>query len=102
MRIDVIGRGIEITPAIKLHAETKAAKLPTYYDGVQQITFKLSPQGHQHKPQFDVEIVCDVEHHDDFVSHATGEDAYLAIDAAVGKASRQLAEFKERLKNGKH
>lgn len=101
MRIDVIGRGIEITPAIKLHAETKAAKLPTYYDGVQLITFKISTQGHQHKPQFDVELVCDVEHHDDFVCHATGEDAYLAIDAAVNKSARQLTDFKDKLKNSK-
>jgi ribosome-associated translation inhibitor RaiA len=45
--------------------------------------------------------VVDVEHHDDFVVHASDEDLYAAIDAAVAKSTRQLTDFKEKLKLGK-
>lgn len=101
MRTEVVGRNLEITDAIRLHAEEKAEKLPKYYDGVQQITFRLSRMDHQHRGRFGVELQVDVEKHDDFISHADDDDLYTAIDAAVTKSARQLSDFKERLKTGK-
>jgi ribosomal subunit interface protein len=101
MRIEVIGRNLTVTDAIRAHAEGKADKLPKFFDGVQLITFRLSREDHATHGNFGVEVVVDVEKHDDFVSHATHEDLYTAIDAAVQKASRQLTDFKERLKQGK-
>ncbi|MCA9299511.1 MAG: ribosome-associated translation inhibitor RaiA [Phycisphaerales bacterium] len=101
MRIDVIGRGVEVTDAIRSHAESKAGKLPRYFDGVQQITVTLNREDHQTHGDFGVEVVVDVEHHPDFVSHAKGEDLYGTIDAALHKSSRQLTDFKEKLKQGK-
>lgn len=101
MRIEVIGRDMEITDAIRQHAESKAEKLPRYFDGVQQITFRIHRVDHQHRGSFGVELTVDVEKHEDFISHAEGEDLYAAIDAVVQKASRQLTDFKEKLKMGK-
>jgi len=101
MRINVVGKGIEITDAIKLHAESKAEKLPRYFDGVQQITLTVAKEDHHKKGQIGAELVVDVEKHEDFVSHAAGDDLYLVIDAVVQKASRQLTDFKEKLKMGK-
>jgi len=101
MRIDVVGRNLEVTDPIRQHAEAKAAKLPRFFDGVQLITFRLSREDHKHQGHFGVELVVDVEKHPDFVSHATGEDLYAAIDSAVQKGARQLTEFKEKLKLGK-
>ncbi len=100
MRINVVGKGIEITDAIKLHAESKADKLPRYFDGVQQITITVSHEESHPRGQLTAEIVVDVEKHEDFVAHATGDDLYLVIDAVVQKASRQLSDFKEKLKLG--
>lgn len=101
MRIEVIGRNLDVTDAIRTHAETKADKLPRYYDGVQLVTFRLSREDHHHKGVFGVELQIDVEKHKDFISRASGEDLYAAIDEVVHKGTRQLAEFKEQLKNGK-
>ncbi|MBX3379899.1 MAG: ribosome-associated translation inhibitor RaiA [Phycisphaeraceae bacterium] len=98
MRIDVIGRNLEITKAIKDHAESKSEKLHKFYDGVQSVRFTISKIDHHHKGSFDVELVVDVEKHDDFVSHCKSEDVYGAIDEVVRTGSRQLAEFKEKLK----
>ncbi|MBL8760206.1 MAG: ribosome-associated translation inhibitor RaiA [Phycisphaerae bacterium] len=102
MRTDVIGRNIDVTEAIRLHAEGKTSKLSKFYDKIQQITVTLSKADRHKTGDFSVELVVDVEHHDDFVSHATGPDLYAAIDEAAQKATRQLTEFKERLKQDHH
>jgi putative sigma-54 modulation protein len=98
MRIDVVGRHIEVTDPIREHAEGKGQKLVKFYDRIQQITYTLFEA--DQKGEFKVELVVDVEHHDDFVSHATGQDLYGAIDQVTQKASRQLTDFKEKLKLG--
>jgi putative sigma-54 modulation protein len=102
MRIDVVGRKVDVTEAIREYAESKAVKLPKYYDGVQQITFTLTKQNHQASATFDAELVLDVRGHEDFISHASDTDLYAAIDLVCEKGERQLREFKEQLKNGKH
>ena len=101
MRIEVIGRNLEVTEAIRQHTEAKAQKLTKFYDGIQAITVRISREDHQHRGSFGVELVIDVEKHEDFISHESGADLYASIDAVLQKGSRQLAEFKEQLKNGK-
>ena len=101
MRIDVVGLNIEVTDAIREHAEAKAGKLIKFFDGVQQIVFRLSREDHQHHGTYGVEVVVDAVKNKDFVSRAQGEDLYAAIDLAVQRASRQVADFKERLRDVK-
>lgn len=101
MRIEVIGRNLEVTDAIRKYAESKAEKLPKHFDGIQLITFRLTKEDHQHRGKFGVEVVVDVQKHDDFVATASDEDLYAAIDLAAQKAARQLTDFKEQLKTGK-
>ena len=48
---------------------------------------------------FEVELIVDVVGHDDFVSHAKDADVYAAIDQVVNKGSRQLTDFKEKLRD---
>ena len=97
MRIDVVGKHIEITPAIQEYAQKKSEKLTKLFDGTQQIRVLLeSPQGK--KGEFHVEVVVDVVKHEDFVANATGPDLYAAIDTAVDKAARQVRDFKEKLR----
>lgn len=100
MRIDVIGKHLEVTDPIRAFAESKAGKLTKYLDGmVQQITVRVEPD--PRKKGFHAEVIADVEHHDDFISNAHHEDLYTAIDQAVEKVSRQLTDHKERVKQGK-
>lgn len=98
MVINVVGRGLEVTEAIRTYAEGKALKLTKYYDGLQQVTVTISKKSHAHKGEYDVELVLDVEKHDDFVSHAGDENVYAAIDLVSEKGERQLRDFKTRLK----
>jgi putative sigma-54 modulation protein len=102
MRIDVIGRNLEVTEAIRLHAQEKASKVERYFDRIQLITVTVGKEDHHHHGNFGAEIRLDVEGHDDFVAHASNADLYVAIDEAVQKASRQIHEHKERTRPGHH
>ena len=101
MRTEVVGRKIEITDAIRQYAEEKSEKLHRFFDGVQQIEFTISQQSGKGDDAFDAELVIDVTGHDDFVCHGRHADLYAAIDSAVQKGSRVLAEHKDRVRNHK-
>jgi len=95
MRIDVVGKDVRITDNIREHAERKGEKLPKYFDGTQLITFTVSKED---KVNYHVECVVDVEKHDDFIANAADPDILAAIDHAVQILTRQLSEYKERIK----
>ena len=100
MDIKVVGRHIEVTSATREYAESKAAKMPRYYDRVQTIEF-LVGRPDQHR-QYEVEIIATVDHTAPFVAKFTGGDLYACIDETVDKMERQLTDHKERLRNHKH
>ncbi|MBX3403342.1 MAG: ribosome-associated translation inhibitor RaiA [Phycisphaeraceae bacterium] len=95
MRIDVVGKHMDITDPIRKYAETKAERLLKYFNGTQQIRVILEAGK---KSDFMCEIAVDVVKHKDFIAHATAKDLYAAIDECVDKAQRQVHDFKERLK----
>lgn len=99
MEIKVSGRHIDVTPAIREYASTKALKLPRYFDRIQEIDVVLDHGDHN---QHLVEIITEAERADPFVARASGLDLYAAIDDAVDKMERQLTDHKEKLRNRKH
>ena len=101
MRIEVVGRNIEMTAALKDYASGKAEKLTKYFDGIQAITIKLTKDDHHTHGLFGAELIIDVEKHDDFVSHEHDKDLYAAIDLVMEKGERQLRDFKSQLKDAK-
>lgn len=101
MRVDVIGRNLDVTDAIKTHAEGKAEKLHRHFNGIQMVTFRLAREDHKHHGLFGVELVIDVVKSPDIVCTARGEDLYALIDQVVQTGSRQLTEFKEKLRQPK-
>ncbi|MEC9374612.1 MAG: ribosome-associated translation inhibitor RaiA [Planctomycetota bacterium] len=98
MRIEVTGRGIDLTDAIERHADTKCQKLLKFYDGIMEIRVVLEKASNV---EFSAEIVADVVKHDNFVAVGKGEDIYGCIDQAVDKMTRQLHDFKEKLRDVK-
>lgn len=99
MRVDVVGRQVHVTDTVRAHAESKVEKLTRYFDGTQQITCTITKPDHNHL--YRVELVVDVEKHEEFVCHADGDDLLTAIDAAVAKSQRQLTDYKDKLKQSK-
>ena len=96
MRIEVTGRRIELTNAISEHAEKKAEKILKHFDGVQEIEIVLD----QDSPnEFSAETIVHVVKHDPLIGRSSDADVYVAIDQSVDKASRQVQEHKERLRD---
>lgn len=102
MRVDVIGKNLDITEPIRAYAQDKAEKLTKYFSGLLHITVRLSKINHKADSLYEAELILDVQKHDDFVSHATAQDPYAAMDLVAEKGERQLRDFKERLQQGKH
>ncbi len=98
MRIDVSGKHLQVTPAMEEYAHSKCDRLPRYYDAVQAIRVVLDQQ---HNEIFEVELLVDVEKHDTFIAKSQGDDVYACIDVVIDKMTRQLTDFKEKLKNAK-
>lgn len=97
MRIDVVGRKISVSDRVREHAEKRCEKLSKFLDTIQLITVTLDQDG-SGNPEYVAELVIDVEHHPNFVAHDKGADLFAVIDSVADKATRQLHDFKERLK----
>ncbi len=95
MRIEVTGKKLDLTDVLVSHVNTKCEKLPQYFDGVMEIDVVLEQAEHG---EFATEVVVDVVKHDRFVSHGRDHSIYVSIDQAVDKMTRQLRDFKEKLR----
>jgi putative sigma-54 modulation protein len=95
----ISGKHIEITEAIKAHAEEKTSKLPKYYNSINQVEVVVDgAQG----GGMSVEVIARAEHSKVFVGTETGEDTYRCIDMAVHKLERQLRKAKSKERDNKH
>ena len=99
MLFTISGKHIEITEAIRRHAEEKTSKLPRYYNSINQVEVIIDGS---HGGNTSVEIIARGEHSKVFIVTETGEDAYRCIDVAVRKLERQLRRKKGRERNNKH
>ena len=98
MLFTISGKHIDITEAIKRHAEEKTSKLPKYYDSINHVEVIID--GNK-SGNTSVEIIARAEHSKIFIVTETGEDAYKCIDVAVRKLERQLRRKKGRERDNK-
>jgi|TARA_B100000959_G_scaffold248614_1_gene275672 putative sigma-54 modulation protein len=98
MRINVSSKNLDMTPPIEEYAQAKAEKLMRFYNRIEQIDVKIEKTTHG----FTVELITDVEHHDNIVSTSEDNDMYAAIDSCVDKSVRQLTDLKNKLRDHKH
>lgn len=99
MLFTISGKHIEITDAIRTHAEEKTAKLPKYYNSINRVEVIID--GNQ-GGDTSVEVIARAEHGKIFVGTEDGPDAYKCIDMAVHKLERQLRKVKGKERDDKH
>ena len=99
MLFTISGKHIEVTKALRMHAEEKTSKLPKFYNSINQVEVIIddAPGGNT-----SVQIIARAEHSNVFIVTEIGEDAYKCIDVAVHKLERQLRKKKEKERNNKH
>lgn len=99
MLFTISGKHIDITEALKRHAEEKTSKLPKYYNSINHVEVIIDGNKGGNTS---VEIIARAEHSKIFIVTETGEDPYKCIDVAVHKLERQLRRKKGKERDNKH
>ena len=98
MELNVSGRHMEITDAIRAYASDKVSKLTRYYDRISSIEVVIDKGGQVHE----LEVIVHIERSDPSIVKISGTDVYACIDEAVDKLERKLTDHKDKLRNRKH
>lgn len=91
------GRHLEITDAIRDHAEKKAAKVEKFFDRIGNVQMILDIEGGNHV----VEMIVSVTKGPTLIGVVSQNDMYASINMVVDKLERQLTKYKEKLKSRK-
>ena len=93
MRIQITGRHVGVTEAMKDYAREKVEKLEKYYGRATKVEVTMDSD---HAKSI-VEIVASVNRHVHLVGKAESPDMYAAVDLAEVKLARQLQKHKQKL-----
>lgn len=99
MDIDVVGKHVDITDAIKIYAQEKASKVSKYFDRISAVQV-LADKRDNHT--YEIEMIVSVDKSDPIIATAVHEDLYACIDDCESKIERQVHDHKEKLRNRKH
>jgi ribosomal subunit interface protein len=84
----ISGKHNPVSEEVKAYAQEKTAKLPRYYDGINQVEVVVDSDHGANKAA--VEIIARGEHGNVFVATHAGEEARACIDGALHKLEMQL------------
>ena len=98
MQVRVTGRHVEVPEDVRDYLMQKTAKLPKYYDRIQDVEVVF---GHESE-QFTAEVIVRVDRKHTFVASETGPDSFVLIDVVLDRIERQLVKHKEKTRNHKH
>ena len=93
MNIQITGRHVEVTEAIKNYVDEKIGKVSQYFDNITSSKVILSVE----KDTQIAEVIITVPG-TEFVAKADDKDLYAAIDLVEDKIARQLRKHKNKLR----
>lgn len=94
MQITIKGHQIEVTPALRQHAESKMERLNRHFDHLHELSIVLGIEKLLHKAEATILVSGKAMHAD-----AVAADMYSAIDALADKLTAQVRKHKEKLTN---
>ncbi|MBT3198748.1 MAG: ribosome-associated translation inhibitor RaiA [Phycisphaerales bacterium] len=94
MNIVIEARHMEVTDSIRDYIETKAEKLPKYYDNIHSIEVTLDMEADQPMS----EIIVHGGKKTTFVASTRNEDMYACVDQSLHKIAEQLRRHKDRVR----
>lgn len=97
MTLQLTGRHLEITDAIRSLVTEKIAKISRHTDHVTAVHVILSIENHLHYAEAKVDIAGA-----QVFAKVSDHDMYAAIDLLIKKIDRQLIKHKEKIKNHHH
>ena len=97
MNLNITGRHVEVTPAIRDYVSTKLDRVIRHFDNVTSVAVILSVEKLQQK----AEVTLHVRGKDIFVE-SEDTDLYAAIDAMADKLDRQVQKYKQKMADHNH
>ena len=97
MKIDITGRHIDVTPALKEFAEEKLGKLERLLDHEMEAHVVLWITKHRHIAEIQIKSGSQL-----FNGTEETGDLYASIGEVVDKLERQLLRHKEKIQDHKH
>lgn len=99
MKVQVHGKGVEVTEALREYADRKVNKLTKHFRMLSAATVTQTVQGKQQRVE--VQLIGDGI---TLRGEDRGDDLYAAMDRVVDKLERQMQKYKDRMhgRNGHH
>ncbi|WP_075182972.1 ribosome hibernation promoting factor [Pantoea sp. 1.19] len=94
MQLNITGKNVEITPALRDFLNEKFAKLEQYFVHINQVHVVLSVEKVNHVADATLHVNGGELH----ASSTQEKDMYAAIDGLIDKLAAQLKKHKEKLK----
>jgi putative sigma-54 modulation protein len=95
VNIAIKARHMDVTDSVRKYVEDKVAKLPRFYDNIQDIEVILDTQAERSL----VEIVAHAKKKHTFVASHRDESMYACLDACLDKISEQLRRHKDKVRD---
>jgi putative sigma-54 modulation protein len=93
-RVDIIGRNIEITEAIRLYVWDKLSKIERFHNHIMHLHMALEIQKLEHA----CAIVLKIDH-TQVKCQANSTDMYASIDRAIDRLHSLLSRYKSRIQD---
>ncbi len=97
MNLNITGRHVEVTPAIRDYVTSKLDRVIRHFDNVTSVTVILSVEKLKQK----AEVTLHVRGKDLFVE-SDDADLYAAIDSMTDKLDRQVQKYKQKQSDHNH
>lgn len=94
VNIQIIGRHLQVTEAMKQYAQSKLSKIERFHNHIMDIHVTMDIQNIDHS----VVIIVKFDHLK-VKSHAVSTDMYASIDLAVDRLQRQLRRWKGKIQD---
>ncbi len=94
MQINITGRHIEVTDALRTYIEEKLQRLTRHFDHMTQIHVMLHVEKERHRAEATIHVS-----RGDIFADAAAENMYAAIDSLAAKLNRQIQRHKEKLQD---
>jgi putative sigma-54 modulation protein len=96
MKVQITGRHMELTKALKARAEKELSGFERYFENIVFCHLVFEEEKVGHSATLDVKVYGDV-----LSVTAKGENAFAALELATDKMKRRLKDYKTRLKERK-
>ena len=92
MQLNVTGRQLEITPALRDYLNNKLTRIERHFDNVTDVRCILTVDKLRHKAEAKINVSGNT-----LFAESIEDDMYAAIDGLIDKLDRQLKKHKGKL-----